>query len=309
MRERNFVYLTLLFGLIWSCKPASREQIETDFKIERPERIAFIEIYHQGKLEHSLSKTLEGWKLNQKYKVRPDAMDNILRILPDLKVLYYPPAAAWENMVRAIQEEGVRMVFKDASGKKIKSFSIGGTTNDERGTYAILEGASKPYVVHVPGFNGSLVNRFRMSDDEWRDRMIFNEKKEDLVQFRIQYPGEPLSGFELTKKENRWVLNNLNHEVIRANESLLLSYLDGFSGIGAEGIENDYRYIPQVLQSTPHAIITWTTLDGSSRTIKFYPVELDGRTGIERFYVYDGEDFFLAQTRILQKIFRSIDSF
>ncbi|MDZ4709773.1 MAG: DUF4340 domain-containing protein [Saprospiraceae bacterium] len=305
----NFYWYGILICLTWGCKPGQGDQMETDFKLSNPERIAAIEIYHQGILEQTLSKTKQGWIVNQKYAVRPDAIDNILRILPDLRVMYFPPSAAWENMVRAIKEQGVTLVFKGPSGQKIKSFSLGGTTNDERGTYAMMEGSTKPYVIHVPGFDGSLANRFIMEENDWRDRMIFKEIKEDLIKIKVNYPEQPGAGFELEKVEGKWRLFSLSRKPVTADESLIHTYLDGFSGIGAEGIENDFKSIPQVLEMTPHAVIEIQKPGRTARIIKFYPIRLDGQDRVERFYVYDGKDFFLAQMRILQKLFRSIDSF
>lgn len=309
MRGLNIFCCLIFCCFAWYCRPVSRETIETDFAISRPEQINSIEIFHRGVKDQILEKSDGSWILNQKYKIRSDAMDNILRILPDLKVLYYPPKTAWENMERAIREEGVKLVFKDGSGRLIKSFSLGGTTNDERGTYAILEGAAKPYVIHVPGFEGSLANRFNMTEAEWRDRMIFHEKKEELQKLIIRYPAQPSMGFELEKQGELWVLFNSSHIKVNTSPALIQSYLDDYDRVGAESIENEYRYIPQVLASAPHAVIEWHSRDGSVRTIKFYPVMNEGQTGVDRFYVYDGRDFFLAQMRILQKIFRSIDSF
>jgi len=304
----KFYWFGFLICLTWACKPGPGE-METDFKITSPEQIASIEIYRQGNLEQTLSKTKQGWSINQKYSVRPDAMDNILRILPDLRVMYHPPAAAWENMVRAINDQGVTLVFNGTSGQKIKSFSLGGTTNDERGTYALMEGATKPYVIHVPGFDGSLASRFIMGENEWRDRMIFKETKEDLIRIKVRYPEQPGSGFELEKVEGKWRLFSLSRDPVYADESMIHTYLDAYSGIGAEGIENDFKSIPEVLQMIPHAVIEIQKPDSAMRIIKFYPIRLEGQASVERFYVYDGKDFFLAQMRILQKLFRSIDSF
>lgn len=310
MRDQSIFYgLILQVCLIWSCKSNSGAQWETDFKISNPERITAIEIYHRGNLSQTLSKTKQEWIVNQKYIVRQDAIDNILRILPDLKVMYYPPKASWENMVKVIHEQGVKLEFKNASGQRMKAFSLGGTTNDERGTYAMIDGSAQPYVIHVPGFDGSLANRFIMEENEWRDRMMFKEKKEDLIRVKVNYRDQPGAGFELENKEGNWKLYTISNTPVPANESLIHTYLDAFQGIGAEGIENDYRYIPQVLESTPHAVFEFYGLNGTTRIVKFYPVLIEGQAAVERFYVYDGTDFYLAQMRILQKIFRSIDSF
>lgn len=308
MPEYKFYWLIVVILMV-SCKQPSKEERESDFKIDQPEKISSIEIYIRGELDQTLKKNGSDWVLNQKYKVRPDAIENILRILPSIQVLFYPPASAWGNMMNAIRDEGVRVVFKDKSDKSIKSYSLGGMTNDERGTYAILEGSSKPYVIHVPGFQGSLASRFNLSDNDWRDRMIFKENKADLQKVSIHYPDEPKMGFVLNKTDGQWSLSDHNNHEIKTSPSVIESYLDGFKSVGVEAIVNDYRYIPQVLESKPHAILELQMVNDSTRRVLFFPVIVEDQAQVDRFYVYDGNDFFLAQLRILQRIFRSINSF
>lgn len=79
--------------------------------------------------------------------------------------------------------------------------------------------------------------------------------------------------------------------------------------VGCEGIENDFKYKDLVINSGPHAILE-IGIDGKPmRKIVFYPNTLEGDADKERMFVYDGKDFFLAQIRILQKVFRPIDYF
>jgi hypothetical protein len=39
----------------------------------------------------------------------------------------------------------------------------------------MIDGSSKPYVIHLPGFEGSLSSRFILNENEWRDKMIVEE--------------------------------------------------------------------------------------------------------------------------------------
>lgn len=305
----KFSMLVLLTWILcWGCKPDHTRR-ETDFRITDTAAIRTIEIYAQDGVKQTLERKPDGWRLNGKFLVRPDAIANIFRILPAVQVMFYPPDAAIGQMLQAIREHGVKLVFQDKKGDLIKSYRIGGMTNDERGTYAILEGAERPYVVHVPGFEGSLANRFIMADEDWRDRMLFRHRPEALTGLKISYPDHPDQGFEIFKREGRFELYDYRSRQINTSESVIRDYLDVLTGIGVEGIENDFAGIPDVLASRPHAILELKFHQDSPRTLKFFPVIIEGQQEVERLFVYDGQDFFLAQTRILQKIFRSSGAF
>ena len=139
--------------------------------------------------------------------------------------------------------------------------------------------------------------------------MLFRHRPEALTRLKISYPDHPDQGFEILKREGRFELYDYRNRLIHTNESVMRNYLDVLSGIGVEGIENDFAGIQDVLASRPHAILELKLQPDSSRTLKFFPVIIEGQQEVERFFVYDGQDFFLAQTCILQKIFRSSGAF
>lgn len=308
MPVKSCLLVLLPWILCWACRPDNTRR-ETDFRITDTAAVRTIEIYAQDGIKQILERKPDGWWLNGKFLVRPDAIVNIFRILPGVQVMFYPPDAAIGQMMQTIREHGVKLVFQDKRGDLIKSYRIGGMTNDERGTYAMLEGAERPYVVHVPGFEGSLANRFIMADEDWRDRMLFRHRPETLTGLKISYPDHPDQGFEILKREGRFEMYDYRNRLINTSESEIRNFLDVLPGIGVEGIENDFAGIQDVLASRPHAILELKFQPESSRTLKFFPVIIEGQEEVERLFVYDGQDFFLAQTRILQKIFRSSGAF
>ncbi|HNR08930.1 MAG TPA: DUF4340 domain-containing protein [Saprospiraceae bacterium] len=308
MRINARLVILLIWLVGYGCKTDPARQ-ETDFRISDTAAVHRIEIYAPDGEKQNLERRPDGWWINGKFPVRPDAIANIFRILPGVQVMFYPPDAAIAQMMQAIRGHGVRLVFLDRGGDPIKSYRIGGMTNDERGTYALMDGFERPYVVHVPGFEGSLANRFTMPVEDWRDRMLFRHRPESLTGLKLSYPDHPEEGFEIKRMEGRFELYDYGGRLMQTGESGIRAYLDVFSGIGVESIENDFEGIPEVLASRPHAVLDLNFLPDSSRTLKFFPIYVEGQQEVERLFVYDGQDFFLAQTRILQKIFRSSAAF
>ncbi len=301
------------FNLLWwlciltmvQCKPDTA-RIETNFRISNPNQIDRIEIFEKNTIKQSLYRIGSAWYLNDSTSVRPDAMENIIRILPSIKVMFYPPRAAWENMVTAINQEGVTVVFKDKKNQVIKTWHIGGLTNDERGTYAMIDGSTQPYVVHVPGFEGSLASRFNMTDEDWRDRMMFKVTPNEILAIAIEYPQDPSENFALwyDQTSGTYLLSNPVGKPIAVTKGQALNYLEVFQHIGAESIANNFQHKAIVLSSIPHAIIHIEITGKPKRIVKFYTMQSVGEPGMDRMFVYDGRDFFLAQLRILQKLFR-----
>lgn len=303
---RYSLYFSMI--ILISCK-ADKADVEENFKIKNVSSISRIEIDSKRFGLQKLHLKNAGWYLNDSIKIRNDAIENILRIVPYVKVMNLPPKAAWEQMSNAISTEGGKIRFLNRSGEEIKVWHIGGTTNDERGTYGMVAESSKPYVIHVPGFEGSLATRFFMENIEWRSRMIIDEHKNSFSHIKLSYPENVESGFEIIQGSGGYVLFDIKHNKKNTSQELISTYIDQIRMVGCEGIENDFKYKDLVINSGPHAILE-IGIDGKPmRKIVFYPNTLEGDADKERMFVYDGKDFFLAQIRILQKVFRPIDYF
>jgi hypothetical protein len=308
-RAYNYIIFSVAVILAPYCRNDKASK-EIRFDVAHTASISRIELNSNDLGVQSLYREKERWWLSDSILVRPDAIENILKILPSIKVKYYPPKASWEYMINAIRQEGVHLSLFDDHHQLIQSMYLGGTTNDETGTYAMIDGSSQPYVVYVPGFNGNLATRFKMSNEDWRDRMIIAVNAEDIEVLSIDYKDNPEQGFKIERIESgQFEVRDIHRIQIKYSVSLLRSYLDGYLHVGCEGIENDFRNKSLVLSSQPFATVQLKLREKPVRTIKFYTMEAVGEEGRERLFVYDERDFYLAQLRILQKLFRSIDYF
>lgn len=304
---KHFIYSIAIFGIIFSCKENSSHS-EPEFACSDVNQISKIELHSSRFNTQTLTKNDVNWYLNDSILVRPDAIANILKVIPSIKIMYYPPKVAWENMIESIIREGGSVAFKDKNNKIVKSYHLGGTTNDERGTYAMLANDTKPFVVHVPGFEGNIATRFFMKNLDWRDRDIMIIDQKSLRYFKLTYIDDIHQSFEIINNKGSYKLkDHLGSEKMFSKE-LVLDYLGTLKSIGSESIENDFKYKDMVLASTPHAILEYTQGEKSKRLI-FYANRLEGLPDPERMFVFDGKDFYLAQIRILQKLFRGIDYF
>jgi hypothetical protein len=89
------------------------------------------------------------------------------------------------------------------SGKKLlKTIYVGGPTQDQMGTFMMLEGSSAPFVIHIPGFVGYLSSRFFIEEINWRSTEIFRYNFRDIKSITIQDEEMPEASFKLEKSGN-----------------------------------------------------------------------------------------------------------
>jgi hypothetical protein len=144
------------------------------------------------------------WKVNNKYRVRKDAIQNILSTLASLKVKTPVGRASFNNVIKALASSATKVEVYNKS-ELIKTIYVGGPTMEYDGTYMMIEGSSKPYIVEIPGFEGYLSTRFFTDEEQWKDSKIFYTKFKELQKVVMQDIVNPINSFQVELKP---LLNN-----------------------------------------------------------------------------------------------------
>jgi len=260
------------------------------------------------------------WIYNGKYPARPTSIETLLQTLRHVTVQRITTIAAEDAMIKSLASEGLKVEIYDKKGQKVKCYYVGGVTNDEKGTYMIMEGAERPYVVHIPSFTGQVRVRYMLGDDLWRDRAVFSEKPEEIQSVSIEYPQNKSESFRLEKlKEGNYKVQPY-FSTTAVNPSpqrkgVPEGYLLQFERMLAEGYETDNPLRDSVAALVPFAIVKIKRSNGSESQTRFWPLEVkrDAMTGkqyVERYFVEkEGADFLLVQHRVFGVVFKPYSFF
>ena len=133
--------------------------------------------------------------------VRNDAIDVLLKTLNRLRVKSPVSTSMLDNSVRMLATRNTKVEVYHKK-KLIKTIYVGGPTQDQMGTFMMLEGSSVPFVVHIPGFIGYLSSRFFVEEVGWRSTAIFNYNFNDIKSISIENPEDPQTSFVLQSPGN-----------------------------------------------------------------------------------------------------------
>jgi len=276
----------------------------------------------------TLERRGKDWIYNGKYKARPNAMENLLRALTDIQMMYKPADAAVPNMLSDLATRGIKVEIYGDSDSPEKVYYIGGSPADERGTYAILEGAEQPYVTHIPGWEGNLRFRYNLKGDDWRDRSIFSVREKEIESLSLEYPKQRQHSFRLESEGAGfrvapfYSLQDKIEDV--ASSDRIIAFLDGFEQLGAETFRNDHPGRDSIRQLVPFCTIRLKKKNAEEQVVRLFPIfpdnvvydaklnqyEVNAPTQVERYFVdINGEDFLLAQHRLMKDILWSYQSF
>lgn len=261
---------------------------KSDFAVEDTASITKIFLANKADKKVLLERSENGWTVNKKYAVRDDAIKLLLETVKKLKVRNPVPRAAFENITKNIASEHVKVEIYQGDEEPTKVYYIGSPNPKHSGSYALIEGSSMPFVVHVEGFYGFVTPRFFVNENEWRSNSIFSTPIEELKQLTVRYPNEPGKSFEVKKENGDFVLYGFDNgrQVNYFDTLQMYQYLKQYERINFETmlVLEDRKLIDSLISTTPQEIYELT--DQSGKTFK---IETYKRPAPEGSLGYNGE--------------------
>ncbi|RYZ52502.1 MAG: DUF4340 domain-containing protein [Sphingobacteriales bacterium] len=269
-----------------------------------------------------LQRTDSGWMLNGKYKARQAAVTQLLRTVYKQEAKFPVPEQAHDGVVKTLAGASIKVELYGADGSVIRTFYVGNEAHNYVGTYMLLQGAKKPYVVQIPGFDGYLTPVYSTEIADWRSRSVFDAPKEDIESVTVEYPLNPRSSYTLV---NQPALKMENDPSVTAglplNARRANAYLGFFSNINCEGFINGVPFIDTVIASVPRfCVISLKTKSKGQQKLDVYFMPVNKRSknqttpvaekyDQDRYYGVMNRDTMILQHHTFEKLMRGAEEF
>jgi hypothetical protein len=304
-----------------------------DFAVENVDDIYKIFIADKQNYRVLLERKNGYWTYNEKFKAKKTQIDDLLNTIKGVRMKYTTPRGAEDNMRKNLAIAGVKVEIYDKNDNKMKVYYVGGSTANSLGTYYIMDGATEPFVMHIPGFQGLLKGKFMKQDDDWKDLMMFGEQVEDIQSVIVDYPKQKSKSFKIERTGAGEYDVKPFYEATPKIEKTVLNaavekYLTGFSVMMAEAFENKNVLRDSIVTTLPFVSISVTDKKGVTKVGRLFPlpqldqygnpllntgVGMNGKQSIYRYFAdYKdeyGDSFRLVQHRNFERLFWSYDYF
>ncbi|MFZ4520150.1 MAG: hypothetical protein ACOYNC_00515 [Bacteroidales bacterium] len=332
-----FILLALIALGLWLTQSSTTfRRSLSDFKLLDSSNVTRIFIADKNNNMVTLARVSPGkWTVNEVFPAQNQSINLLLKTMVELEVQQPVANAAHDNIVKelavnAVKVEIYQQVYRiDLFGfirwfsheKLTKVYYVGGATQNNLGSFMLMQGSSEPFIVFLPGFRGFVSPRYSPIEKYWRDYNVFRKTIPEIAKVRVEIPANPGYSYEVKNNgNNKFVMLSLkdNLEVPDYDTLKLLNFLSGFRNLNYEALLNDMDKVRKdsILRSQPFIIITLTDTAGVSKTITTYhkkgPEGQVDPTGIplpydlDRLYasVNDGKDFTIIQYFTFDKVLR-----
>ncbi|MBI1287468.1 MAG: DUF4340 domain-containing protein [Flavobacteriales bacterium] len=214
------------------------------------------------------------WTVNRDHKARKDAIDVLLKTIKRVEMKTPVSSTAHDNIVRLLAGKSIKVeIYKGE--EKVKTYYVGDATDDNQGTYMLIEGSRTPFICHIPGFYGYLTGRYMTRAWEWRDTEIFKYRLSEIADIKVEFHQEPERSFRITHSPDRVVqLYRLfpKEELVDKMDTIFVKrYMLNYSNVRFEGIQPyDAARVDSIVHSPKYFTITVKDINGETHSVTSY---------------------------------------
>lgn len=249
---------------------------DRDFEFASTDKIDKIFLSNKFNRKYVLLKKTgpQKWTLNDSFVASIYQIEVLFEGLKKMRVKRPVSKKELETVKKNIALNGTKVEIYE-NNKLSKVYYVGGNTQDEMGTFFLMEGAKEPYVCHIPGFNGYLNARFYTQVEGWRSKNIFSLKDEQIKSIEINWTETPDASFVINNNAKEPLLSiggqeMKNNTIINLNS--VRSYLKLWENLSFEGfpIDLDAQKIDSIYKTTPFLTIRVTDKNNKVTSLRIH---------------------------------------
>ena len=306
----SILSIVLIYCFIYYNKKIKLDN-EKNFSISEIEKIDKIFLSDRKGNNITLQKDSNRWTVNNKYNVRDDAISTLLSTIKKISIQRPVPKTGYNNVIKQLATTGVKVEIY--YNKKMKTYTVGGSTSNHLGTYMLMDNSENPYIVHIAGFNGFLSPRYGIQGYEldinnWRDNTVFKIETEIINEISLIDLQENNKSF--TIKTKPLLLIDVNNNDIKYDLDKVIEYLNNFSQLNSENFKGNniditnekLIYKLKINYDDKEDILEAYTFSKTNNNSN------NSKPNVERMYArLNNEEFLLIQNYVFNKVFISID--
>jgi hypothetical protein len=206
------------------------------------------------------------WRVNSKYEADAELVTvffaSVLQAEPKRKIT----GAQQDSIKNRIAKEGIKVSLW-VGEKREKEYWVSG--NDQKTETYFQLANDAPYFVTIPGYRVYVASIFELSENEWRDKRVFNFNWQNFKNLKAHFPQQPSQDFTISFANKLFGIE----EVAVADTTKLSGYLESIFNLRVERILTKTESTPYDSLRATEPMLQIEIQDISKRTIdlKIYP--------------------------------------
>lgn len=325
----------LALALVLTNTTSTIRSSSTEFALDDTSNVT--RIFMSDKNNNTLSLTRKGpaqWVVNDRFTASRFNVGMLLQTMLEIEVSSPVSMASRNTVIRQMAANSVKVeiyqeVYRiDLFGrirlfpheKLTKVYYVGGATQNNLGSYFLMEGSEEPYVVFLPGLRGFVTPRYMPVEKYWRDYTVIKKTLPEILTVQVSIPAAPEESFIIQNTKSAFSFTSLNGEPVQGLVDTLavMNFLNGFRNLNFEVLLNDLDPLRKdsILALPPFVNLSVTDTSGVTTVIRTFrrpadsgATDMNGKPlpyDMDRFYaiINGGQDLVLAQFYAFDRVLR-----
>jgi hypothetical protein len=250
--------------------------------------------------------------INDKYPANPKSIKKLRQVLTEVKIHKPIPKNEVESVREELKLSGTRVSVYDEKDKLIKKWYLGSYEKDQNGSYMIEEKSREPYIVHIPGLEDNLNERYNTNILYWIRPEIFTYQPQDIREITVQYKDTPQRSFKLVIGKDDAKLTGIGseHETGPLDHKRIGSFLSYFMNVKFSGFSSKLQK-DSILAEDPDYLIDVTDAASRKKSVKLFRIQKEDNTydPFKLFALINNEDLVIVNYTDIDLILKEPEYF
>ena len=246
----------------------------SSFTLDDKNQVTRIEL-SQEKNRLVLEKKGEGWFVNGRYEARKSSINFIMKILREVKI---KSPVSPEKFESEIIKNGIKPVSVRVYGNSrlLKSYMVFKTPSNIYGNIMKMRERSKPFIVHIPGYEDDIGSSFSLNELYWQPFTVFNFLPSEIASVSLQNFADTSDSFTIIHENHNVSLYN-GSELSGWDTSLVRRYLTYYTWIPFEkwAFDMPAEEKNRIESGLPFTRITVTDQAGITTVLSLWEKQID----------------------------------
>jgi hypothetical protein len=303
-----FILLVLVF-IIKGRSPFGKR--ESFFASEPEKQITRIELAQdRDKLVLTLDEDI--WLVNGKQVARKSPVTFILRILTEMKIKSPVSPELFESEIISKQIKPVRVKVYEKR-RLLKSFYVYKTTSNRYGNIMKMKERTRPFIVHVPGYETDIGSVFITGELFWLPFTVFNVLPSEISTVTLENIADPASSFSISNTDSKYRLSDMKDFLSGWDSSRVMRYVSYFTMVPFESWAFDISESEKnrLSSASPAFRISLRKSDGGEVVLSLWEKFQDGKKDPDRLWgkTEDREEFLIIRYFDIDPLLKKISYF
>jgi len=303
------ILLLVLIFLIRGRSPFGKRQ--SSFAVMPDREITSIEL-SRNRETVTLELDKNGWIVNGEPEARKSSIMFLVRILKEMKIKSPVSPELFDNEIISKEVHPVRVrVYENR--RLLRSFYVYITGSNIYGNIMRRNKRTKPFIVHVPGYEDNIGSAFNPSQLYWLPYTVFNVLPSEISSVTLENVTDPASSFIISGTVSKYQLSDLKNTLSGWDSSRVKRYISYFTMVPFES------WAPEMSESekkrlgseSPVFRIKVIRSDGSEIKLDLWERYVNGKKDKDRLWgkTGDREEYFVIRYFDIDPLLKKIDYF